>query len=329
MQCGLALLSAPVAVRVEPEQIEMVRLPITDADRRCGSPKETQQVMSEIIFVTGATGTVGQSIVRELTARGAAVRAGTRNPARLAQQANVEAVFLDYEQPASFAPALAGVSALALLSPPFGPAGEVEQAAALVAAAQAAGVRQIVKLSAMGVEANDDAPHRQVEQLIERSGLAYTHLRPNFFMQNYLTYFGDDVRRGVIFLPAGDGKQSLVDARDIGAAFAAVLTNPAAHHNRAYTLTGAEALDHHQIAGLLSRAVGSEVRYANPSPEEYRATLAAGVPTPMIESMVGLYGIVAAGYAAAISPDLPELIGRAPISFAQFAADHAAALQPK
>jgi uncharacterized protein YbjT (DUF2867 family) len=286
--------------------------------------------MTERILVTGSTGTVGRSIVQELTARGAAVRAATRNPAQLAQQANVEAVFLDYERPESFKLAFAGVGALALLSPPFGPSGEVEQAAGLIAAAQAAGVRHIVKLSVFGAEASADSPHRQVEQIIERSGVAYTHLRPNFYMQNYLTYFGDDVRRGVIFLPAGDGKQSLVDTRDIGAAFATVLTNPAEHGHRAYTLTGAEALDHDQIADHLSRAVGYPVRYANPSPEEYRsAGRAAGTPEPMIESMIQLYGIVAAGWAAAISPDLPILIGRAPISFAQFAVDHATALQPR
>lgn len=284
--------------------------------------------MAEIILVTGATGTVGASIVQELAARGAAVRAGTRRPAHALQRANVEQVFLDYERPESFAPALEGARAVALLSPPFSPPNEVEQAAALVAAAKVAGVQHIVKLSVMGAEMNDDSPHRQVERIIEDSGLDYTHMRPNFYMQNYLNYYGDDIRRGVISLPAGQGKQSLVDTRDIGAAFAAVLTNLAAHRNRAYALTGAEALDHDQIAEMLSRAIGREVRYTNPSPEEYRtAARGANLPEQTIESTVTLYGIVAAGWAAAISPDLPALLGRTPISFAQFAADHAAAFQ--
>ncbi len=280
--------------------------------------------MQQTVLVTGATGNVGREIVRALTARNVAVRAGMRKPAQAEQAPGVEAVWLDYERPESFAPAMAGAKTLALLMPALNPPNEVEQATALVDAARRAGVEYIVKLSVIGADLNDASAHRQVEKYIEATSIPYAHLRPNFYMQNYTMYNTDDIKyRNRIYLPAGDGKQSLIDSRDLGDAFAIVLTEPG-HTGRAYTLTGSESLDHDEIAAILSQALGRTITYARPSPEEYQQTMrAAGMPEARINTMLGLYGAVAQGWVAAISPDLPTLLGRAPITFAQYARDYA------
>jgi uncharacterized protein YbjT (DUF2867 family) len=280
--------------------------------------------MASTVLVTGATGNIGREVVRALTEQGTQVRAGARTPAKVETRTGVTSVLLDYERPETFAAAFDGVDGLALLMPPFGVSDEVAQARMLVDAARAAGVQHIAKLSAMNADANPQSAHRQVELYIEESGIPYTHLRPSFFMQNYTLYFADDIRRGVIYLPAGNGKQSLIDSRDIGDAFAVVLTQPG-HQQSAYSLTGAEAIDHDEIARILSRVLDREITYAAPSVAEYRATMQAnGVPAALFESIIDLYdGIVARGWAETVTPDLAQLLGRAPRTFEQYAQDYA------
>jgi uncharacterized protein YbjT (DUF2867 family) len=280
--------------------------------------------MATTVLVTGATGNIGREVLRALADRGVAVRAGARTPSRVEARPGVTPTLLDYDQPDTFAAAFDGVDGLALLMPPFSPADELMQARMLVDAARKAGVQHIVKLSVMSADANPQSAHRQAELYIEESGIAYTHLRPNFYMQNFNMYYADDVRRGEIYLPAGDGKQSLVDSRDVGDAFAVVFTTPG-HQQSAYNLTGAEALDHYEIAAILSRALSRDVTYVAPSADEYRETMQAkGVPEAQIESIIALYdGIVARGWAATIAPELGQLLGRTPRSFEQYAQDYA------
>lgn len=280
--------------------------------------------MAHTVLVTGATGNIGREVVAALADRGVAVRAGARTLSRVDRRVGVTPTLLDYDRQDTFAAAFDGVDGVALLMPPFSPADEVMQARMLVDAAHSAGVQHIVKLSVMSADASPESAHRQVELYIEESGIPYTHLRPNFYMQNFNMYFANDVRRGVIHLPAGNGKQSLVDSRDIGEAFAVVFTT-AGHQGSAYNLTGAEAIDHYEIATILSRVLGRDVRYDAPSAEEYRQTMQASqVPESVIESMVALYdGIVARGWAATVTPDLARLLDRAPRSFEQYAQDYA------
>lgn len=281
----------------------------------------------DTVLVTGATGTVGREVVRRLADVGVRVRAAARRrSAELLTAPTVDFAELDLDRPSGFDRTLDGVRRVFLLTPLH--ERMVEQAAALIERAAAQGVKHIVRLSAMG--ADFDPPitlgrvHRAVEALIEQSGIDYTFLRPNAFMQNYLTYFGASLRAaGVFHAPQGAGAVSLVDARDVAAAAVAALTD-AGHAGRACDLTGREALTNEQVAAVLSRALGRPVRYVDQTEAEARAALReSGLSPWVVEVVLELYALSRAGGAARVTSGVRDLIGRDPISFEQFARDHA------
>jgi uncharacterized protein YbjT (DUF2867 family) len=273
-----------------------------------------------MILVTGASGTVGSEVVKALAGRSARVRAGYRTrPPNV--PAGVESVQLDYERPESIRPALQGVDTLFLLSSTVDPERKV------VDEAKRAGVERIVKLSVMRAAEEGFTFarwHRAVEKHIEASGLAWTFLRPNGFMQNVVNYMGETIRsQSTIYSPAGTAAASHVDARDIGAAGARVLTEKA-HDGKAYELTGPAALTYGEIAEILSRALGRTIRYVPISPEQYRqAAVAAGTPEGYADALVDLNRYYLEGKAAGVTPAVRQLTGRDPIPFEQFARDHA------
>jgi len=191
-----------------------------------------------MILITGAGGTVSREVATALAGR-APVRLALRDTGLRDAQAP-DRVRFDFLDPATFAPALAGVDRVFLLRPPdlarathdFGP---------FIAAMRAAAIAQVVFLSVRGAADNPLLPHHRIERLLEKSGLAWTHLRPNDFMQNFATVHRADIRDlGQIWVPAGHGRTSFVDVRDVGEAAARVLTEPG-HERRAYTLTGGAA----------------------------------------------------------------------------------------
>jgi len=193
--------------------------------------------------------------------------------------------------------------------------------------AKRAGVKRIVKLSVIGAAAEGfifARWHRAVEKYIEASGLAWTFLRPNGFMQNVVNYMGETIRsQSAIYSPAGNAAASHIDARDIGAVGARVLTEKG-HDGKAYELTGPAALTDGQIAEILSRVLGRTIRYVPISPEQYKqAAVAAGTPEGYADALVDLYRYYAEGKAAVVTPAVRELTGRDPTPFEQFARDHA------
>src|SRR6266480_5845813 len=216
--------------------------------------------MVKTILVTGATGTVGRDVTKLLSKKGAAIRAGVRDQAKARPQFDddIALATFDFENEASFARALGGVTKVFLL-PPLLP-NQVELTNAFVDAAKRAGVRRIVKLSAIGVDNEIQFTvgkwHAANEQHIRESGLAFTFLRPNSFMQNFITYFPP--RDGTIYLPWGNGKASLVDARDIAAVAAEALTSEGPE-GKTYTLTGPAALGIAEVASILSEVAGREI----------------------------------------------------------------------
>jgi uncharacterized protein YbjT (DUF2867 family) len=270
------------------------------------------------VLVLTATGTTGQHVVAALLSAGAVVRAATRDPAVATLPAGAAAVRWSYDDPATWGPALAGVDALYLAIPPFRD-DEVDVGRAILAAAQAAGVRRVVKLSAAGVEANPASTHRQLELAVEASGLHWVHLRPTFFNENFIEFYGQGVREaGVVALPAGLGRAGFVAAADIGAVAAVALLGAAT--GEAWTLTGPESIDHHAVAAHISAAIGRPVRYADISPTDFAAGLrAAGAGERAVETMGGLYEFVRAGWADGVSADVERVLGRPPVAFADWA----------
>ncbi len=274
--------------------------------------------MGDKILVTGATGKVGSEILKQLIAKGADVRAGFHHPEK-ANVTGAEVVAFDYSNPATVEAALVGVNKLFLMSP----GNNAEQENRVTDLAKKAGVKHIVKLSAAGVEANDNSPLRIAEKHIEASGVAYTFLRPSWFSQNFSTGQLENIRAGEIRIPAGEGKTGFVDTRDIAAVAVAAFTEEG-HANKAYIITGEKALDHFEVAAILSEAIGKEVRYEPITDEEFRAiTTAQHWPQEIAETMSMLYGLVRNGWTSIVTNTVTEVLGRQPISFEQYAADHA------
>jgi uncharacterized protein YbjT (DUF2867 family) len=283
--------------------------------------------MSKTILVTGATGKTGIEVVKQLLAKGEAVKAGAHHPEKATALfgKGVEIAPLDLGRRETFAAALRDVDRVYLLAV----TGETAADQALmpfVDQAKAAGVRHTVYMTARGVEMDEGNPMRKVERYIEQSGVAYTFLRPSWFMQNFSSGFIAPMILGMggIFLPAADAKTSFIDARDIAAVGVAALTE-AGHAGKAYALTGGQALTYGEAAEILSRAAGKPIRYVALSDEDFRdSLLAQGWKVDQVAMFSNLFRGVRQGWAASVSADLANALGRPPITLEQFAHDHAA-----
>ena len=281
---------------------------------------------SDPIFVVGSTGSVGSELVKQLLEKGQRVRGATRNPAGAARRCGsaVEFVEFDLLRPETFSAALAGVKRAFLMARP-GDERSDEWAIPLVDEMKHRGVEHVVDLSALGAEQRDDFALRRTEEHLEKSGMAFTHLRPNWFMQVFTSgpLFAGIQSAATIAIPAADARISYIDIRDIAAAATAALT-VVGHANKAYTLTGPESLDHQTIAGEISNAAGRTIRYVSIGEDDARkAILSAGLAPQQAERLVGFYRLVRTGACAAVSPDVETILRRSPIPFHQFAADHA------
>lgn len=282
-----------------------------------------------MIFVTGATGTVGSEVVRQLRAAGVPVRAGVRSPQKAAdlQQLGAEVVEFDYARPETFAAALRGITRVFFLTVSAGFDAETE--ARFVQAMKDAGVQHVVKLSVWN--AQDEAYliarwHRESEKLIEQSGIPYTFLRPSGFMQNLPTFFGGAIKQyGAFSLPMTQAGVGHIDVRDI-AAVAAKILRDGGHEGKGYNLSGPAAPSYSQVAALLAEVVGKPVHYQAVSPEDWKRTmLGYGQHEAMVDAMLDLYAYYERGGSAGVSSAVEEVTGRPPTSLAQFLREHAAA----
>ncbi len=222
--------------------------------------------MSNNILVTGATGNVGSEVVRLLSKRGYSVKAAVRShsASRIHLPSGVESVAFDFEQTQTFEPAFRGINTLFLVRPPA--ISQVKKYIyPAIATARAVGVERVVFLSLLGAERIAIVPHAKIEAYIKSSGLSYTFLRASFFMQNLSTTHCQDIRdNNEIFVPAGKGKTSFIDVRDIASVAVKVMIEPG-HENKAYPLTGSEALDYYEVAEIFTNILGRQIVYADPS----------------------------------------------------------------
>lgn len=270
-------------------------------------------------LVIGATGTVGSALVPDLKARGHDVRRATRTP-----RAPGDIAF-DLQTGAGLDAALQGVDRLFLLAPP----GHTDQDRLLLPVIDAAvrhGIGKVVLMTAMGVDADPSAPLSRVEAHLRQSGIPAAIIRPNWFMQNFHTFWlGAIAATGEVQLPVGDAKASFIDARDI-AAVAAVLLDRPDHEPEAYDLTGPEALDHATAARLISAATGRSIGFRDIDPDTMRHALhAAGLPADYSEFLLVILGYLKLGYAERTTPHVARLLGRPARDFAGYARDYAGA----
>jgi uncharacterized protein YbjT (DUF2867 family) len=282
-----------------------------------------------MILVTGATGLNGTALVRKLSTKGVPLRALVRNAAKAAEIAalpNVEIAIADMGKPETLPAALAGVDR-AMLNSSADPA-MVEVQSNFIAAAAKAGVRHVVKLS--GIMPELDSPfrfarmHGEIEQRLEASGMAFTHLRAGEFMPSYFRQVPMILAKGALFLPMENQRIASIDIDDLAEIAAIVLTNPG-HEGKIYPLTGPEALTMTEVAERLSAATGKTIKYINVPPEDVKkAQLAAGVPPYIADALAELFAERRKGKESQVWPIAQTLLGRRPTSFAEFAARNAA-----
>lgn len=283
--------------------------------------------MEDTILVTGATGNVGSHVVRQLSSLSVEVRAAVQSKQRAEEIKNnsAELVEMNFNRSETIGAAFKDVQKVFLLTP-FVP-NMVEMSKNLIGQAKEANVGHIVKQSAFGSDLDDGITmnklHRQVEKIIESSGINYTFLRPMSFMQNYLGLSDSIKTRGVFYQSLGDSKTSFVDTRDIAAVAVEALTKSRAHENKAYNVTGPEAVSNYEIANILSEILGRKVTYVDISDEDARKAMKEnGIQEWTINSLIELANFQKAGKASVISTDVEQVTGRKPITFSEFARDH-------
>lgn len=285
----------------------------------------------DLLLVTGSTGTVGMEVVKAALSAGLQVRATYTTPrsqAKLEQLGVTETVSIDLQDPVSLEAAFHGVTDAFLLVP-FTPQ-LVELGQALIQAAQRSPVRFVVRLSAFG--ASPDAStltgqwHGQLDHELHASGIPYAIVQPNFFMQNFMTFYGEMIRQQhVLALPYGDAAVSWVDVRDIAATVVACIQQRDRHHGQTYVLTGPQALTTHDIAALFSEVLGQSVVYHDiPEATAIDALKAQGTPDILVQALSELNGIARGGHSAMVSADVESVTGRPAIPFHQFIQDYKA-----
>jgi uncharacterized protein YbjT (DUF2867 family) len=286
--------------------------------------------MSDRIQVKGSTGKVGKEVVNQLVALGLPVRAADINvewvesAAKAQGWTDVECALFNYDQPETFGPVLEGIERMFIVPPLLSPT-QHEQIIAFIKFAETTDVKHIVNLSQMGSDQIKDLPLRKGEIYIESCGIAYTHLRPNWFSQNFNTlHMASIMEKGEIAVPAADIKSSYIDVRDIAAIGVAALTEGEKHYGKGYTLTSGEAIDHNEVVRLISVASGKDIKYRPVSEEDYRVTLlATGMAEGAVEMALNLYRLMRNGGTTAVSQDVPNVLGRDAISVEQYTKDFA------
>ena len=285
-----------------------------------------------MILITGATGTNGHEVVKQLVAINKPVRVLVRdaNKAKRLFAPQVEIAVGDLEQPETLKAALEGVERALLI--PANSLNQVQQERNFIEAAQHADVQQIVKFSALGADLPDTTVsflrwHAEAEQILRDSGIPFTIVRPSTFMQNMLDSAATIQSEGKFYMAVGDARVAQVDVRDIAAVIVAALTQPG-HEGKIYTLTGSEALTYGEVAEKLSAALGKPIHYVSLTlPEWNQALVGAGMPQWFADAMVGLQEHVRKPMGSQITNTIAEVTKQQPIAFDQFAKDSAAAFQ--
>jgi uncharacterized protein YbjT (DUF2867 family) len=280
-----------------------------------------------MILITGATGTVGSEVVKRLSAEGVQVRAVTRDPGKadIIRLPQVEVVKGDFEDADSIRRACSGVDRAFLVT--NSTARTEHQQIAFTRLAHQSGVRHLVKLSQLHADASSPGRflryHATVEAAVQASGLTFTFLRPNLYMQGLLNFRQSIQEQRAFFAAAGDAGISAVDVRDLADVAVAALTT-AQHDNKSYALTGPDALTFAEMAHQLSKAVGRTITFVDVPPESMRAALAdLGFPAWQADGLLEEFAMYRRGEAAGVEPGVHEALGRPPRSFDEFARDYA------
>jgi uncharacterized protein YbjT (DUF2867 family) len=279
-----------------------------------------------MILITGASGSVGKTVLAEVARSGQKHRAlyhskeeATRAPA------GTDTVIADFADKASLAAALRGVASVYLVCSPIPDLVQLESNA--IEVCEAAGVRRVVLNSALGAE---DYPksfpgwHRKVEDKLKATKMAYCILRPNSFMQNVLAYFAPSIRtQGAFYSSMGTARTSYLDVRDIAVVAARALLG-GEHDGQTYELNGPEALTYAEVAEKISKHAKISAKYVNvPVEAQRKAMLDQGMPEWQVTALLELQEYYTNGNGGVVDGLLERLLGRPPVRMDAFLEEYA------
>lgn len=276
--------------------------------------------MSGTYLIMGAAGEVGGRVFATMRSRGLAVKGASRRPE------GPDMVAFDLLDPRTHAKAFEGVETAMLVSRPGDEEADVH-AEPVVGAMVAAGVGRVVVLSALGAERREGFSIRKVERLAEGSGMAWAHVRPNFFMQMLARppLSREIADRGTVSLPLAGARIAYVDAADVADVLVHVLLDTTSS-GRAIDVNGPEALDHAEVALRISQSVGREIRYVPLDDDQARRLLQLrGLQPAQAERVLCFYRLARTGWCAEPDVEVARLLGRPLARFRAFASAHAAA----
>lgn len=273
----------------------------------------------DLILVIGASGTVGSGVVEQLKAAGHQVRVATSKPVAAG---NSSQVHVNLATGVGIKEAFTGVDKAFLISPP-GHADQYAMLSPMIQEAKRQGLKKVVLMTAMGANAVETTPFRRAEIELEKSGLKYNIIRPNWFFQNFNTFWVQGIKeQGKIMVPGGTAKTSFIDARDISAVVTQLLIS-SEFDNQAFDLSGKESVTHDEVAKALSQSTGKTITYQDLDPEVMKKTLLSfGLKEDYVNFMLMIFGFLREGYNAGLTPAVKTILGRDPISLQQYAQDY-------
>ncbi|MAS29025.1 MAG: hypothetical protein CMC44_00115 [Flavobacteriaceae bacterium] len=279
-----------------------------------------------MILITGATGKTGSATAKSLGEKGERFRALIRNEEKKEGLESIggEVVIGSIENTDVVNQSMQGVKTVLVLLPNSESQLALEKQ--LVDSAKQAGVERIVKMSS--IEATPDATsqipklHLESEEYIKQSGLAWTMIKPNFYMQNLLASAGTIKDQGKIFLPMGEGKTGMIDTTDVGTVIAKVLSEDG-HESMNHEITGPEILSFYEVAEIFSKALGKQVDYVDVPMDAYKETLGQFLTNQWhLDAVIDLFKGIAEGGIEDKTNTFNELTGETPKSLSQFLAEN-------
>lgn len=274
--------------------------------------------MKDLILVVGASGTVGTELVSLLKKQGVRVRATTSKKVK----ASDELVHMNLVTGEGIRDGFEGVDKAFFLTPP-GYADQHALFSPLIQEAKRRGLKKVVMMTVIGADKDESSAFRRAEIELEKSGLNYNILRPNWFLQNFNSFWLQGIQeQGKLFLPAGQAKVSFIDARDISAVAARLLTSDMFDRQN-FDLTGAQAVDHAEAAQALQKVSGREIAYQEIAPTEFKQALVkAGLPEDYVDYLVKIFGFLREGKSARTTSAIQDITGVKPRTLEQYANDY-------
>ncbi len=268
-------------------------------------------------LVIGASGILGSEIVNFLS-KEINLKAGFRDKSKFINKQNVESVYFDYENEDSIDLALNGIDRVLLMAPPLD-FGSYEKLSPVVKKMKNLGIKKVVLISALGMDANDEAPLRKIELDLIKDDFDYVILRPNFFMENFSTGgFSSFKFTQELVLSCGEGKTSFLSAIDIAKVVIKVMIEDK-YNKKEFNLTGNEALTIEESIAIINQVKNSNYKYTDIEAEKLKEILISiGMNSSNVDFLLMLLSFIKAGYLSVITNDVKEILGTEPMSFKEF-----------